>query len=222
MRSARPLHLLAAGLLALAPAIGAPSIATAAKKPAKRLSDCQKLKRNHKDLARSAALVVAYRGDDETGRISACVLPRGRIRTLASWDDGLSREGASVVRTAGTYVLVEQDYGDQYGGVSRSLKRVEVRHNRTLPLAGYGCQISFGTPSGCTDGTNFGETGMVPSGAGAYEITDLATSTTTLQAFDAGGTFTKLADGPVDGLRVTSRGISWMQGGVAHTAALPG
>jgi hypothetical protein len=215
------LRLLAAGLLALATAIGGPSLA-AAKKPAKPASACQKLKLHHRDLARSAKLVVVVRGDDETGRIAACLLPRGKVRTLASWDDGLSRDGASVVATAGTFVLVEEDHGDQYGGTSRSLKRVEVRDNRTLALSSYGCQIGFGSPTGCTSGTNYGEVGMAASGAGAYEVTDLATSTTTLQAFDPAGAFTKLADGPVDALRVTTTQITWTQGGVAYDAALPG
>ena len=92
------------------------------------------------------------RGDDETGRISACVLPRGKVRTLASWDDGLQRDWANVTATAGLWVLVEEGHGDQYGGVSRSLTRHHVRSGRRLHLSGYGCQIGWDAQT-CPDGT---------------------------------------------------------------------
>jgi hypothetical protein len=223
MNAHRSMRLATTCLLGLALGLGGAGDAVAKKKVVKRASACQKLKRGHKDLApHNSRLLVVVRGDEETGRIAGCLLPRGKVRTLASWDDGLTRDWASVVATAGTFVLVEQGHGDQYGGVSRSLKRVDVKHNRTLGLSGYGCQISFGSPTGCPSGTNYGEVDMAASGAGAYEVTDLSTSTTTLQAFAPAGAFTKLADGPVDALRVTSTQITWTQGGVAYDAALPG
>jgi hypothetical protein len=184
-------------------------------------SACQKLAIRYKDVARAARLVTVVRGDDETGRISACVLPRGKVRTLAAWDDGLSRDWAHVVTTAGTWVLVEEGHGDQYGGVSRSLTRFEVRSGKRLALSGYGCQIGF-DGRGCPDGTNFGDVALAASGAGAYELSDLATATTTLQAFNPAGLLTKLADGPVEALRVTRTQVVWMQGGVTHAAPLPG
>ena len=106
-------------------------------------STCQKLARGRTDLARSSRLVVVVRGSDETGRISGCVLPRGKVRTLASWDDGLSRDWSSIVRVAGTFVLVEDGHGDQYGGVSRALRRVDVRTGRRLTLSGYGCVVGY-------------------------------------------------------------------------------
>jgi len=203
--------------LVVGPAVGA-APAAGAKKPR---SACQKLATRYKDVARAARLVTVVRGDDETGRISACVLPRGKVRTLAAWDDGLSRDWAHVVTTAGTWVLVEEGHGDQYGGVSRSLTRYDVRSGRRLGLAGYGCQVGWGGPSSCPDGTNFGAVVMASSGAGAYELSDLATTTTTLQAFNSRGVLTKLADGPVEALRVTRTQIAWVQGGAAHAAPLP-
>lgn len=118
--------------LTLALCVG-PSVATSrTKKPA---SACQKLAKRYKDQARDRKLVLVVRGSDETGRISACVLPRGKVRTLASWDDGLARDGAAIVTTAGTWVVVEDTHGDQYGGVSRALTRVDVRSGRRLLLA---------------------------------------------------------------------------------------
>lgn len=205
--------------LTLAAAGAAPAVA--AKPPR---SACQKLAKSHKDLARSAKLVTAVLGDDETGRISACVLPRGRIRTLASWDDGLSRDWAYVIATAGTWVLVEEGHGDQYGGVSRALTRHEVRTGRALSLSGYGCMVGFGGPpgsTGCPDGTNYGKVRLTSTGAGAYELSDLATATTSLQAFSPSGALTKLADGAVDTLRATRTQVVWTQGAVEYRAPLP-
>ena len=62
---------------------------------------------------------------------------------------------------------------------------------------------------------------MAATGAGAYEVTDLATGLTTLRAFDAAGTFTKLADGAVESLRVTTTQVQWTQAGTGFAAPLP-
>lgn len=94
MAPARLSRVALAGLLGVALAAGGPPHAVAKKpRPA-----CQKFAGSHKDLAGSPTLVAAALGDDETGRIAACVLPRGKVRTLASWDDGLSRDRAHVSR----------------------------------------------------------------------------------------------------------------------------
>jgi hypothetical protein len=220
MISARLLRLAAVCLLGLAVAAGGPPAAAAAVKKTPR-SACQKFARSHRDLAPAARLVAAVLGDDETGRISACVLPRGKLRTLASWDDGLSRDWAHLVGTAGTWALGEEGHGDQYGGISNSLVRVDVRSGRRLLLSNYGCQVGF-DDRGCPDGTSYGHVAMAASGAGAYEVTDLATDTATLQAFDPAGAFTKLADGSVEALSVTGTEIQWTQDAVPYSAPLPG
>lgn len=201
-------------------AAGATAAASAAPAKSPR-SACQKFAKSHKDVARSAKLVTAVAGGEETGRIVACVLPRGRLRTLTSWDDGLARDWASVVTTAGTWVLVEDGHGDQYGGTSRSLTRHDVRSGRRLSLSGYGCQVGWGEPSSCQEGTSYGDVGVIATGAGAVELTDLATATTTLQAFSPAGVLMKLADGPVEALRMERPHAVWMQGGVEHRAPLP-
>jgi hypothetical protein len=178
-------------------------------------TDCQKLHRRHKDIATSRTLVTVMRGDDQSGRISACVLPRGRVRTLASWRD--SSAAASVLDTAGTWVLVEERFADSDdGGVGRSLTRVEVRHNRSKQLAGASCHFS---ELPCRNGTDFGEAAIAPSGAGAFEQIDL--NGPSLQAFGATGVLTKLADGAVGALRVTRTQIRWTQAGARHAVALP-
>jgi hypothetical protein len=218
LRLAAACLLAAACVLAAAMAAGATAAAGAKQKPR---SACQKLARSHKDLARSAKLVTTFLGDEETGRIAACVLPRGKVRTLAAWDDGLSRDWAKVVRIAGTWVLVEEGHGDQYGGVSRSLTRHDVRTGRRLSLAGYGCQLGY-ADRGCPSGSSFGSVVLASSGAGAYERTDLGAGTTRLEAFSPAGVFTTLADGPVERLRLAGPQILWTQAGIEHAAPLPG
>jgi hypothetical protein len=206
-------------LLALALAVcGAPvaSAATAKRPP----TACQKLAKRGRDRAPSHKLVVVVRGDDESGRISGCVYPRGKVRTLASWDDGLSRDRSNIVLIAGTFVIVEDRHGDQYGGISREVRRVDVRSGKRLALSSYGCIIDL-EQHGCSSGTNAGDVAMTSSGAGAYELTDLATQTTSLQAFSPAGTFTKLTDFAVDDLRVASVQITWTVGGVVFGAPTP-
>jgi hypothetical protein len=196
---------------------GGPAVAPAkTKKPA---TDCQKLAKRYKDRSPDRRLVLVVRGSDETGRISACVLPRGKVRTLASWDDGLARDAAAILATAGTWVVVEDTHGDQYGGVSRAVTRVDVRSGRRLLLSSYGCMLDYSQPS-CPDGTNSGKIAIAPSGAGAYEVSDLASHTTTLRGFSPAGIFATLADGPVEALRVTTTQVFWTQAGVEHQAPL--
>ncbi len=207
-------------LLTLALVAGGAPAAAAAKAPKKSSSTpCQKVAKQHKDRARDPKLVLVKRGDDETGRISACVLPRGKVRTLASWDDGLSRDWSNIVATAGLWVLVEDAHSDQYGGTSRALTRIHVRSGWRLSLSGYGCQREYAGPI-CPSGTDYGKAGIAPSGAGAYEVTDFATTTTELRGFSPSGAFASLATGAVEALRVTSRQVEWTQAGVAHTAPL--
>lgn len=217
----RLVRLALAGLLGVALVCfgGSAASATAAKHNPR--STCQQLAKSHEDLARSPKLVTVMVGGDETGRIGACVLPRGKVRSLASWDDGLSRDWASVVRTAGTWVLVEEGHGDQYGGTSRSLTRHDVRSGRQLALSGYGCQIDLGSGRSCPDGTSYDDVVLASSGMGAYEVTDLATAATTLEVFTPAGAFTKLADGAVEALRITRTQVVWRQDGVVHRAPLP-
>jgi len=207
-------------LLVLVVAGGAPAAAAAAKKPPR--SACQKLAASSKDRARSAKLVLVVRGDDaETGSIRACVLPRGRVRTLASLVERPSRDWAKVVAMAGTWVLVEEVHNELSGGTSRSLTRHDVRSGGRFSLSHYGCRRAPDAPIRCPEGTDYGHVAVAASGSGAIERTDLATGLTQLWAFSTEA-FLWLAPGAVDTLRVTRSQIRWTQHGVAHTRQLPG
>jgi hypothetical protein len=189
-----------------------------ARKP--KLSSCQKLAKRYKDRSPDRKLVLVVRGDDETGDISACVLPRGKIRKVTDWDDGLARDSGRIVATARAWVLYEDFHSDQYGGTSRALTRFDVRNGRRLALTSFGCMLDYSTQQ-CPDGTNYGHVVLAATGAGAVEVTDYAAHTTTLRAFSPAGALTKIADGAVDTLHVTAGEIAWTQGGAAFTAPLP-
>jgi hypothetical protein len=206
-------------LLVLVVAGGAPATAAAATKQSR--TACQKLAASSKDRARSAKLVLVVRGGDETGRIRACVLPRGKVRTLASLDDRRSRDWAKVIATAGTWVLVEEVHNDLDGRRSRSLTRHDVRSGGRFTLSHYGCQRALRGPIRCPEGTDYGDVGLAPSGSGAIERTDLATGITTLWAFVTNEVFVRLTEGAVDTLRVTPSQVSWTQPGIARTVPLP-
>ncbi len=205
----------------LALALVAPGVSGASAKTAKRPpTSCEKLAKRYKDRSPDRRLVLVVRGDDESGRISSCILPRGKVRTLASWDDGLSRDGATIFATAGWWVIVEETHNDQYGGTSRSLTRVDAQGGRRLVLSSYGCQLDYTRPA-CDSGTNAGEVVMAASGAGALELSDYAAHTTSLRAFSPAGVFSTLAEGTVDALRIAGTQIVWSQAGVERTAPLP-
>jgi hypothetical protein len=204
-------------LLVALVATGAPAAHAAKSKP--RQTACQRLKANNHDESRDRRLVLVTRGDDEFGTIYACVLPRGKVRRLARWDDGLGRDGYAVRATAGSWVLVANSYGDQYGGVSASLTRFDVRSGRSVTLASYGCNVNFDGP--CASGTSYGKVVLGPTGAGAIELTDLATRAASLQAFGPAGRLARLDDGPVQTLALTASEIVWTRDGLERRAPLP-
>jgi hypothetical protein len=216
-------HMRAATVCLLALAVVTAGVvpgATSAKTAKRPATACEKLAKRYKDRSADRRLVLVVRGDDETGNISSCILPRGKVRTLASWDDGLSRDGARIIATSGWWAIVEETHNDQYGGTSRSLTRVDARGGRRLLMSGYGCQVDYTRPV-CDSGTNAGEVVMAPSGAGALELTEYATHRTSLRAFSAAGAITTLAEGAVDALRIAGSQIVWTQAGVEHAAPLP-
>jgi hypothetical protein len=190
-------------------------------KPHPQRTACQRLNAHHRDLSPHRRLVLVSRGDSEVGNISTCVLPRGKVRRLAAWDDGLGRASVDVVGTKGYFVLIDDAWSDQYGGTSRTLLRVNARTRRRATLASYGCQVDFGHPA-CSDGTAYGKVVLAPSGAGALELTHLDTGVRTLESFDPAGTSAVLDEGPVDTLSIDGDEIVWTRAGTERRAPLPG
>ena len=205
-------------LLTLA-VVAATPLATADAKPRKK-SACQKLAAKHRDRSPHPRLVLAVRGDSDVGDIAACVLPRGRVRRLARWDDGLGRAGGGIVATRGYHVLISESWGDQYGGTSETLRHVDARTRRSTTIAGYGCQLHYSQPA-CPEGTTYGKLVLHRSGAGAIELTDLATGATSLESFDPRGALARLDAGPVDALRIEVAEIVWVRAGLERRAPLP-
>lgn len=208
----------ALSLAGLALLVAAPLQDAGARKRGK--SACQRLKAKHTDRSPNRRLVVAVRGDWDAGDVSACVLPRGKVRRAVRWDDGLGRASGALVGTRGLFVLVAEWWSDQYGGVSEVLRRVDVRTGRRTALTGYGCMLDYSRPA-CPDGTTFGEVVIAATGAGAVESTDFATGLTTLWSFDAAGKLAPLDEGPVDDLRLAGGELAWTRAGAERRAPLP-
>lgn len=200
--------------------LAAVPLTAADAKPRKR-STCQRINAVHEDLSPNRRLVLAERGSFEFGSLSACLLPRGKVRRLITWDDGLGRAGGEMEATKGYYVLASESWNDQYGGTSLALYHFDARTGKRVTLAGYGCQVDYSRPS-CPDGTSYGQMVLARTGAGAVEISDLATSTTTLQSFAPDGTLARLDDGPVSDLRLENGEIVWTRDGTEQRAPLPG
>ncbi|MDX6681078.1 MAG: hypothetical protein QOG94_1117 [Solirubrobacteraceae bacterium] len=118
-------------------------------------------------------------------------------------------------------MLYEERYGDQYGSARRVLTRFDARRATRLSRTRYDCALGF-TEQHCPAGTDYREVAMAATGAGAVEVTDLATGTMALRGFGPSGVFATLAMGSVDGLRLTRSGVTWTQAGVAQSAPLPG
>lgn len=189
-------------------------------KPGPQRSACQRLDANHRDLSPHKRLVLVERGDPDFGDISSCLLPRGRVRKLASWDDGLGRATVELVATRGLFVVIRDAWADQYGGVSEWLGRVSARTGASDRLAGYGCFTEFYNVP-CTEGTSWDDVALAATGAGAVELTHLETGAAELQAFAPDGAVTHLDDGPVDDLHVSGADIVWTRDGTERRAPLP-
>lgn len=187
----------------------------------RKRSACQRLQHAREDLSPHKRLVLAERGSFEYGSLSACVLPRGRIRALVEWDDGLGRAGGELEATKGYWVLASESWNDQYGGTSLALRRFDARTGKSVTLAAYGCQRNPGPSSPCADGTSFGQLVLARTGAGAMELSDFATGLTTLRSFAPDGTLAQLDDGPVSDLRLERGEIVWTRDGSERRAPLP-
>lgn len=107
---------------------------------------CQRLV--GKDLAPGRALKVVHREyDDGSTNVFACLLPRGRVRRIASFspESDFESGGVDVLATGSRHVLFSLYSAER--GSGRGLWRADVGSGRRRVLAGYTCD-PFGACTG--------------------------------------------------------------------------
>ena len=207
---------LLSSLLALAALVAAPT-ATAA-----RLTKCQKLAREYRDLSKAKAFVVVlieYQGDEE--ELRGCRLPNGKVYQLAeSFDDGVNSEQVTVDRVSGPWALftVEED---GTAGTSSQTSLANVATGRTFSLGGSSCPPPLsGSPctSGELLGIQFSAKGRVVTAQSARPGVQIIGYNTRAQAtlLDQGSS-TAL---PAAALRFKREVARWTHAGSALSAAL--
>jgi hypothetical protein len=215
-----------ASLLALAVAVTPAAAAAPAADAATKRSACQRLKGRDLAAARYVKLVARPNADDDTDLVG-CMLPRGRVRKIASGADLYTTVYTySVRQIAGRHVLVGATYSSQYA-YSTSLTVHDLRSGRAYTIAsectditGYACgaqtvaSAAFVTLGGRAvalvhDGRTASVTAFEPSGASRV-----------LDSASRGPDSAPGAAIPPESLRLTGNLATWTNAGVARSADL--
>jgi hypothetical protein len=217
MRSAR--LMLGAVLAAAAVAAALPMTASA------RPSTCQRLKGRDLAPARSVKL-VRHRNDEAGTDLLGCVLPRGRVRTVAySSDEETTTEGYRIRQVAGAIVLLASTYDSQYGS-GRSLSVYNIATGRAYVIANV-CS-GLGDPS-CGDPLKAGAAAAFINkrGQAGAALVPTGGDPVTIVGFSSRGQRRDLDSGPAAelpaaSLQLKGSTVSWTHSGQARTATLSG
>ncbi len=219
----------AAAAAALALALLLASSIPANAKPSKHRTACQRLAGTDRAPAKSVKLVRRLNGDRGSDLLG-CVLPAGRVRTIASsehYDTADSRY--HVVSVAGRFVLLSLAAGNQYAYIERtSVWDLRTGHRYTI--------ASLCSPTGGGDCANGGSTRasavfVTPAGRAVAAIVpapDGAPSPSgpvTIAGFAPGGARSDLDSGPLAEIPPASLALrgnvaSWTHGGAPRSADL--
>jgi len=202
------------GLLGLALALASSVPAEAATR-----STCQRLKGSDLAPAKSVKLVARPNADDGTDLVG-CVLPRGRVRMIASSADSdyyTTTYAYTVRQVAGRIVVVSSTYSSQYAS-SEGTRVVDLRGGRAYSVA-YSCTEIGG--ANCGDrtaalaifATKLGRAVAAIGGPGGVAIA----------TFDPSGTRRDLDSGPIAELPPASLGLvgttaAWLHAGQPRSA----
>ena len=217
--TARPVRILAlATVLAVASVAGSRLATATARKP----SACQRM--HGKDLAPARSVkLVERRNQDEGKDLLGCVLPRGRVRTLASSSDlETTSEDYSVMQVAGAIVLLTTAYDSQYGSDKRVVV-VSVRSGHRYVVA-QSCARTGEESCGNAD-TRALAAFVNRRGQAAAAITADNGQTTVIAAFSSRGKRHDLDSGPSAELPASSLAlhgmtITWTHSGRPQTATI--
>ncbi|HEY1540702.1 MAG TPA: hypothetical protein VGF63_14970 [Solirubrobacteraceae bacterium] len=221
-----PLVLAAIAATLARTAIGEPLAQAAAHR---HQTACQRLKGADRAPAASVRLVKRRNGDGGTDLLG-CVLPAGRVRTIASSEHAdTANYDYAIDRVAGRIVMLTLSGGNQYAYDMRTVVRdlrgghsYEIAH-MCSPTGGGDCATGGSTVASAAFITNAGRTvaAIVP----APDAQPTATGPVTIAGFDPRGTRRDLdtgsgADLPPSSLALAGNVASWTNAGTPRMADL--
>ena len=210
-----------AALAALA--AGLPAAVPSAADAARKKRTCRSLKGRDLAPARNVKLVRRRNADSGTN-LYGCVLPRGRVRLLASSADYYtSSESYTVRQVAEAIVLLDTESGSQYGGGSGT-SVTDIRSGRSYGIASQ-CSMIGGSPCGGPPGSTAPRAFVNGRGQAAAAI--VTANGVTIAGFSPRGAKTDFDSGspqaiPPSSLRLTGSTASWTHSGEPRSAQLPG
>jgi len=194
---ARPIAALALALATLLPTtVAATAVA------AKHRSACQRLAGADRAPAKSVKLVRRLNGDRGSDLLG-CVLPAGRVRTIASSEhDDTADFRYHVVSVAGRFVLLSLAGGNQYA-YNESTSVWDLRTGHRYAIAGL-CSPTGGGDCASSGSTTAAAVVLTPGGRAVAAILpapdahSTADGPVTIASFDTGGTRHDLDTGSPD------------------------
>jgi hypothetical protein len=182
---------------------------------------CSKLRGHDLAPARQVRLVKRSNSDDGTDLLG-CMLPNGRVRTIASSSDLFTAVTSyRILAVKGPVLALSSDSGSQYGS-SESTWVHNLRTNRHYDILSWSAPIDEEPPAEAR--IDVIEAGVTRTGRAAAALRD--GESVSVVGFSPRGSRQVLATAPADQLDAASLQVccgtaSWTQDGVQRTARLP-
>jgi hypothetical protein len=211
--------------VALAFAVFMPTAGAVTPAGAAKHSTCDRLKGSDLAPARTVKLVKRRNADDGTDLLG-CVLPRGRVRKIASSEDYYTTTYTyDLLQVAGPFALVSSAYNSQYA-FSQGTYVADVRNGRSYSVASQCFEIT-GSPCNGAPATApvvvITKLGRAVAAIAGWPGGPTAPRSVTIATFDPAGVRRDLdvgsdADIPPASLALRGTIASWTHAGVARTA----
>jgi hypothetical protein len=189
----------------------------------KHRSACQRLKAKH-DLAPAHKVKLVERDNEDGGKdLIGCVLPKGKVRLVASSSDYYtSTDDYTVQQVKGAIVLVDASTSNQYvtaGGTSV----FNIRTGKGYDVASHCYGFACGPPPGDSATHAF----VNAKGQAAAAITAEGSDTITIAGFSSKGKRIDLDSGtkdeiPPSSLALDRHTVTWTHSGQPRSAQLSG
>ena len=184
-------------------------------------SRCQRLRGRDRAPARLVKLATRRNQDDGTDLLG-CVLPRGRVYTVASSAQGDTFGRSYRLRqVANAIVLMSISSGNQYQSSQRTFVQ-NLRGGRAYTIA-FTCSVMF---ESCEGNTSAAAAFVNSRGQAVAAVVPEAANTLEIAAFSPLGTRQQLDSGPpgqlpASSLRLAGSVATWTHAGQARSAQLP-